>query len=47
MNICKRCSNIATGNILGNNGVSLAIFQNIENKDYVKHYSETVILLQY
>ena len=35
-NIRKRCGNIATGNMLANNGVSLAIFQNIENKDYVK-----------
>ena len=35
-NIRKRCGNIATGKMLANNGVSLAIFQNIENKDYVK-----------
>jgi hypothetical protein len=35
-NIRKRCGNIATGNMLANNGVSLAIFQNIENEDYVK-----------
>ena len=35
-NIRKRCGNIVTGNMLANNSVSLAIFQNIENKYYVK-----------
>ena len=35
-NIRKRCDNILAGNMFANNDVSLAIFQNMENKDYVK-----------
>ena len=35
-NVRKRCGNIATGNILAQSGVSLAIFQNMDNPEYVK-----------
>lgn len=35
-NVRKRCGNIATGNILTQNGESLALFQNMGNPEYVK-----------
>ena len=35
-NVRKRCGNIATGNILAQSGVSLAIFQNMDKPEYVK-----------
>jgi len=35
-NVRKRCGNIATGSILAQSGVSLAIFQNMDNPEYVK-----------
>ena len=35
-NVRKRCGNIATGNILSQSGVPLAIFQNMDNPEYVK-----------
>ncbi len=35
-NVRKRCGNIITGNILSQSGVSLAIFQNMDNPEYVK-----------
>ena len=35
-NVRKRCGNIATGNILAQSGVPLAIFQNMDNPEYVK-----------
>ena len=35
-NVRKRCGNIATGSILAQSRVSLAIFQNMDNPEYVK-----------
>jgi len=35
-NVRKRCGNIATGSILAQSGVSLAIFQNMDKPEYVK-----------
>ena len=33
-NIRKRCGNIATGNVIADNGESLLLFQNVDNQRY-------------